>query len=247
MGLSVNPNKILFHEISREIQVLDQLSEQNNKKWSAWFIVPNLLHIYPNSRELIFVSSPRFYSHRDAQFLLFNLFLLICARTLLILIIGRYRPTIEHLLHRFNLYWHFFFTLNQHQLSIKLSILLLRDSFSVPHTHLENWKVWTGYLVIINRPLEWYWKRPVAFTNLYWMANLYKRDKFLFFCTQYLYSFHIYAFREININKTKEHLSLQQNCHLCVYYVDNCYQYNLGKGNNKYKVLVFEKYRPSIS
>ena len=79
------------------------------------------------------------------------------------------------------------------------------------------------------------------------MANLYKRDKFLFFCTQYLYSFHIYAFREININKTKEHLSLQQNCHLCVYYVDNCYQYNLGKGNNKYKVLVFEKYRPSIS
>ena len=191
MGLSVHPNKILFHEISREIQVLDPLSEQNNnKKWSVWSIVPNLLHIDPNSRELIFVSSPRFYLHRDAQFLLFHLFLLICARTLLILIIGRYRPTIVHLLHRFNLYWHFF-TLNQHQLSIKLSILLLRDSFSVPHTHLENWKVWTGYLVIINRPLEWYWKRPVASTNFYWMANSYKRDKFLFLHTIFVFISHL--------------------------------------------------------
>ena len=64
-------------------------------------------------RELIFVSSPRFYSHRDVQFLLFNLFLLICAWTLLILNIGRYRPIIVHLLHIFNVYWHFFTPTNR--------------------------------------------------------------------------------------------------------------------------------------
>ena len=55
--------------------------------------------------------------------------------------------------------------------STKHQTLKLRDSFSVPHIHLENWKVLTGYLVIINRPLEWYWKLPVALSCLVFFSH----------------------------------------------------------------------------
>ena len=143
MGLSVHPNKILFHEISREIQVPDPLSEQNNNKkdlFDLLCLISCILIIIEGSWSLFQAPGSIRTGMPNSCFSIFFCWFvhgLFSSWSLADIDQPSSTSCID------SICIDIFFTLNQHQLSIKLSILLIRDSFSVPHTHLENWKVLT--------------------------------------------------------------------------------------------------------